>query len=62
MDNNNAKEGTIFLVEDYKPCCVCEKPTNRVDYCYEARICSRECEDVLDKEWMKQENCEEKKC
>lgn len=39
-----------FLTDNYEPCCVCGKLTNRVDYCYEARICSKECENVINQE------------
>lgn len=48
-----------FISKEYKPCCVCGKPTNRVEYNYETYICSRDCEDILNKKLFKAENCNE---
>lgn len=36
-----------IISDNYKPCCVCGKLTNRIEINYEAYICSPECERVL---------------
>lgn len=36
-----------FISEYYKPCCVCGKLTNKIEYNYEAYICSRDCENKM---------------
>lgn len=33
-------------------CCICGKLTNRIEYNYEAFICSRACEDVMNAELL----------
>ena len=33
-----------------EPCTVCGRPTPYVDVCYEAHVCSDECQAVLDRE------------
>lgn len=39
-----------FIAGSRGMCCVCGKMTNRVDYCYEAFVCSQECAEILDRE------------
>lgn len=36
---------TLMKVDTIFPCEVCGKPTQFIDYCYEMRLCSSECED-----------------
>lgn len=36
-----------ITVDEKKPCYVCSKLTNRIEYNYEAYICSKKCEDKL---------------
>ena len=36
--------------EEEKPCVVCGKLTKRIEINYEARICSEDCEKILDEE------------
>lgn len=37
-------ERTVIEADDLKPCRVCGKPTKFIDYCYEARLCSKKCD------------------
>ncbi len=48
-------DGTCLITDVEKPCIVCKKLTNRFNYCYEAPICSDECEDVMDTKVSKME-------
>lgn len=41
--------------EYYKPCIVCGKLTNKIEYNYEAYICSYECENIMDEKLMEAE-------
>ena len=36
-----------ILTDQAKPCCVCGKMTNRLEYSYENYICSEKCEKVM---------------
>lgn len=46
------KETTYITSKEKKPCCVCGKLTDQIEFCYEAYVCSKECEDVLNKQYM----------
>lgn len=51
MKKEKFDDGYIISKEK-NPCCVCGKLTNRIEYNYEAYICSPKCEDVMNKnEW-----------
>lgn len=41
---------TMMECENEKPCSVCGSPTRYIDYCYESRMCSEECQHKTD-EW-----------
>ena len=41
----------LIKCEDLKPCNVCKEPTEFIDYCYECRCCSEECEKKLDDDY-----------
>lgn len=47
--------GNYILTKARKPCIVCGKLTNRLEYCYEAYLCSDECQDVIDTKVAKME-------
>ncbi|MDU6995970.1 MAG: hypothetical protein E6356_14005 [Terrisporobacter othiniensis] len=38
---------TIMKVSNFKPCAECGEPTQYIDYCYELRVCSKECESKI---------------
>jgi hypothetical protein len=49
--------GNNYIIsEEEKPCYICGKKTNRIEYCYETYICSQECEDKMNKKLMESEN------
>jgi hypothetical protein len=35
------------------PCSVCGEPTEYIDFCYEARCCSTECQSKMDEDYLK---------
>lgn len=41
-----------IISKHYKPCCVCGKLTNKIEYNYEAYICSYECENIMNEKLM----------
>lgn len=41
-----------IVSEDLKECTVCGKLTNKIDIFIEQRICSKECLNVRDKEYL----------
>lgn len=45
--------------KEKKPCYICGKPTKRIEYNYEAYICSRNCENVMNKKLIESENCDD---
>lgn len=45
-----------IISEDEVPCIVCGKPTNRVEYNYEAHICSAKCEHIMNEKLTESEN------
>lgn len=42
--DKNLKDYTIMKVDNFKPCIECDEPTQYIDYVFEVRICSEECE------------------
>lgn len=46
----NKYMNNYILSKEERPCWVCGKPTKRIEINYEARICSDECEKVLEEE------------
>lgn len=38
---------TVMKVDDSKPCIECGELTEYIDYCYECRVCSKECDDKI---------------
>lgn len=55
----NMNNGSYIRSKIKEPCCVCGKLTNRIEYNYEAYICSRECEKVMDKKLIESEKCDD---
>ena len=53
--------GTCLIDKKKEPCVICGKPTGRVDYCYEQRICSKACQKVMDERYeeIMEEQCYE---
>ena len=49
-------KNNYIISKEEKPCCVCGKKTNKIEYCYEAYICSQECEDEMNKKLMESKN------
>ena len=43
--------GNYLITKDKRPCVICGKLTSRLDYCYELRICSKECQKVIDQRY-----------
>ena len=41
---------SIIRVNNKKPCHICGENTRYIDFCYETRICSTECQGIIDKE------------
>lgn len=56
---NIKKEEGCFYTESKEPCIVCGKLTNRLDYCYEAYICSIECDRKFTNKLFESENQED---
>lgn len=52
----NKFDDGYFISKEEKPCFVCEKLANRIEYNYQAYICSLECKNVMNKNLMKSEN------
>ena len=46
-NDDNMKNNTIMKVDNFKPCVECGEPTQYIDYCYECRVCSEECDNVI---------------
>ena len=42
--------GNYIFSDKYEPCCVCGKPTRRIEINYEAYICSLKCENILEEQ------------
>ena len=51
--SNVYTEGDYIKVEDFKPCTVCGKDTDRINYIFETRVCSGECTKELVDEYLK---------
>lgn len=48
FDNiENYREHCMIKVDDKAPCVICGDPTNFIDYCFESRLCSEECQRKL---------------
>lgn len=48
FDNTkNYGENCIIKVDNPEPCAVCGELTKFIDYCFETRFCSEECQDKL---------------
>ena len=43
-----------IITNEKKPCCICQKLTNRLNYLYESYFCSQECEDVMNTKYEEQ--------
>lgn len=54
--DSNIGNYTIIKASNLRPCVKCGELTEYIDYCYEARICSKECEDKLTKDIMNKIN------
>lgn len=46
-NDDNIKENTIMKVDNFKPCTECGEPTRYIDYIYECRVCSEECNNII---------------
>lgn len=42
---------SIIKADEEKICAYCGVPTKYIDYCFEQRVCSTECQDKLDKKY-----------
>lgn len=48
FDNSkNHIEHCIIKADKSEPCAVCGEPTKFIDYCFETRLCSEECQKEL---------------
>ena len=43
-----------IITNEKKPCCICHKLTNRLNYLYESYFCNQKCEDVMNKKYEEQ--------
>lgn len=43
----NYRDYGVIKAENKEQCVVCGEETNFIDYCFEARLCSEECQDKL---------------
>lgn len=49
-------EFEYVISKDKKPCCVCNKPTNKVEINYAGRICSVKCCKKMDEDFRRAYN------
>ena len=47
MSKNEHYDTGYFTSKEKKPCCVCGKLTDQIEYNYEAYLCSPKCEALL---------------
>ena len=51
-NKDNINTNTIMEGKESKPCIVCGDSTQYIDYVYECRVCSEECEEILTRDIM----------
>ena len=45
--DKDLKYYTIMKADNFKSCIECSELTQYIDYCYECRVCSKECESKI---------------
>ena len=52
FNDEKIKDYTIMKVDTFKPCILCGESTQYIDYVFECRVCSEECENQLTEDIM----------
>lgn len=48
----NIGDYTVVKVDNLEPCIECGQLTQYIDYCFELRVCSKECDDKVTEDIM----------
>ena len=60
--DESIKKYSLIKSDDKKPCCKCGEPTEYIEFCYELRLCSKEClQEINDEFYARFEGVKRKK-